>query len=84
MQGAVAPKLVTGYIVRKMSAGLVIVDVVIDQGGCRETSTPTCHDKPCSVKHGIIHYCVTNMPGAAARTSIPALNNVYGLLTGGN
>jgi len=56
-----------------MNAGSVIVDVSIDQGGCVETSRPTSHSDPVFVEHGIIHYCVTNMPGAYPRTSTLAL-----------
>ncbi|HKR16850.1 alanine dehydrogenase [Rhizorhapis sp.] len=56
--------------------GAVLVDVAIDQGGCFETSEPTTHDDPTYIVDGIVHYCVTNMPGAVARTSTYALNNV--------
>jgi alanine dehydrogenase len=73
--GAAAPKLVTADIVRRMKPGSVIVDVAIDQGGCCETSRPTTHDNPTYVVDGVIHYCVTNMPGAVPRTSTFALNN---------
>jgi alanine dehydrogenase len=59
-----------------MKAGSVLVDVAIDQGGCFETSRPTTHDAPTFVEEGIVHYCVANMPGAVARTSAYALNNV--------
>jgi len=72
--GAEAPKLVTAEIVRRMKPGSVIVDVAIDQGGCCETSRPTTHDDPTYVVDGVIHYCVTNMPGAVPRTSTFALN----------
>jgi alanine dehydrogenase len=58
-----------------MRRGSVIVDVAIDQGGCIETSRPTTHADPIYVEHGVVHYCVTNMPGAVARTSTFALNN---------
>ena len=58
-----------------MTKGGVIVDVAIDQGGCAETSRPTTHDDPYYDVSGIIHYCVTNMPGAYARTSTISLNN---------
>jgi alanine dehydrogenase len=58
-----------------MKTGAVIVDVAIDQGGCAETSRPTTHDDPTYVVDGVIHYCVTNMPGAVPRTSAHALNN---------
>ena len=73
--GAAAPKLVTADTVRRMKPGSVIVDVAIDQGGCCETSRPTTHDDPTYVVDGVIHYCVTNMPGAVPRTSTFALNN---------
>jgi alanine dehydrogenase len=73
--GAAAPKLVTRDMVRRMKAGSVLVDIAIDQGGCFETSRPTTHADPTYVEEGVIHYCVTNMPGAVARTSTFALNN---------
>ncbi|CAN0597094.1 unnamed protein product [Laminaria digitata] len=53
-----------------------MVDISIDQGGCFETSRPTSHDDPTFIEEGVVHYCVTNMPGAVARTSTLALNNV--------
>lgn len=74
--GAEAPKLITREHVRTMRAGSVIVDVAIDQGGCAETSRPTTHDDPTYVVDGVIHYCVTNMPGGVPKTSTQALNNV--------
>jgi alanine dehydrogenase len=58
-----------------MSEGSVIVDVAVDQGGCIETVKPTTHDNPTFKKHGVVHYCVANMPGAVARTSTFALTN---------
>lgn len=73
--GAAAPKLVTRSMIQKMRPGSVAVDVAIDQGGCFETSRPTTHAEPTYVEDGVIHYCVTNMPGAVARTSAVALNN---------
>jgi alanine dehydrogenase len=73
--GAAAPKLVTRSMLRKMRPGSVFVDIAIDQGGCAETSRPTSHDNPTYVEEGVIHYCVTNMPGAVPRTSTFALNN---------
>jgi alanine dehydrogenase len=73
--GAQAPKLVSRDMVRRMKPGSVIVDIAIDQGGCIETSRPTSHDAPTYLEHGVVHYCVTNMPGAVARTSALALNN---------
>jgi alanine dehydrogenase len=74
--GAAAPKLVTREMLGTMRAGSVLVDVAIDQGGCFETSHPTTHGNPTFVEQGIVHYCVANMPGAVARTSTYALNNV--------
>jgi alanine dehydrogenase len=73
--GASAPKLVTREMVRRMSNNGVLVDVAIDQGGCFETSRPTTHADPVYTEEGCIHYCVTNMPGAVARTSTFALTN---------
>jgi alanine dehydrogenase len=73
--GAAAPKLVTAAMIRSMHAGSVVVDIAIDQGGCFETSRPTTHADPTYVEYGVIHYCVTNMPGAVPRTSAFALNN---------
>ena len=73
--GAAAPKLVSEGLVRRMRAGSVVVDVAIDQGGCFETSRPTTLKEPTYTVDGIIHYCVTNMPGAVPRTSAHALNN---------
>ena len=74
-KGAKAPFVVTEEMVKSMQPGSVIVDVSIDQGGCIETSKPTSHSDPVYVKHGVIHYCVTNMPGAYPRTSTIALTN---------
>lgn len=73
--GAAAPKLVTREMVKKMRPGSVMVDVAIDQGGCFETSRPTSHNDPTYIVDGVVHYCVTNMPGGVARTSTFALNN---------
>jgi alanine dehydrogenase len=73
--GAAAPKLISVETVKAMKPGSVIVDVAIDQGGCAETSRPTTHSNPTYVAHDVVHYCVTNMPGAVARTSTFALNN---------
>ena len=74
--GAASPKLVTAETVRQMKAGSVVVDISIDQGGCFETSQPTTHAAPTYVVDNVVHYCVTNMPGAVPRTSTFALNNV--------
>ncbi len=73
--GAAAPKLVTRDMVSKMKKGAVMVDISIDQGGCFETSKPTTHAEPTFVLDGVVHYCVTNMPGAVPRTSTFALTN---------
>jgi alanine dehydrogenase len=73
--GAAAPRLVTREMLKKMHPGSVLVDVAIDQGGCFETSRPTTHAQPSYIIDNIVHYCVTNMPGAVARTSTIALNN---------
>ena len=73
--GAAAPKLVTAAMVKQMRPGSVLVDISIDQGGCFETSRPTTHAEPTYVVDGVVHYCVTNMPGAVARTSTFALTN---------
>jgi len=80
--GAEAPKLMTEEMVKKMKPNSVIVDVAIDQGGCIATSRPTSHSDPVYKIHNVSHYCVTNMPGAFARTSTFALTNTtlpYGL-----
>ncbi len=74
--GAKAPNLVTFEDLKIMKPGAVIIDVCIDQGGCCETSRPTTHSEPTYVVGGIVHYCVTNMPGAVGRTSTYALCNV--------
>ncbi|HYZ22965.1 MAG TPA: alanine dehydrogenase [Rhodopila sp.] len=73
--GAAAPKLVTREMVRHMRPGSVLVDIAIDQGGCFETSRPTTHAEPTFVQDGVVHYCVTNMPGAVPRTSTLGLTN---------
>jgi alanine dehydrogenase len=74
--GAAAPKLVTRDMVRRMKSGSALVDISIDQGGCFETSKPTTHAEPTYILDDVVHYCVTNMPGAVPRTSTFALNNV--------
>ncbi|HXZ69131.1 MAG TPA: alanine dehydrogenase [Alphaproteobacteria bacterium] len=74
--GARAPHVITRQMVHEMANGAVLVDVSIDQGGCSETSRPTTHANPTYLDEGVVHYCVTNMPGAVARTSTFALNNV--------
>ena len=74
--GAAAPKLVTRGMLKTMKRGSVLVDIAIDQGGCFETSHATTHADPVYEVDGVIHYCVANMPGAVARTSAFALNNV--------
>jgi alanine dehydrogenase len=80
--GAKAPKIIRREHLKLMKPGAVFVDVAIDQGGCSETSVPTSHTDPIYEVDGVLHYCVTNMPGAYARTSTFALNNrtiQYGL-----
>ncbi len=81
--GAKAPRLVTREMIKKMRPGSVVVDIAIDQGGCFETSRPTTHTNSSYVEEGVIHYCVTNMPGVVSRTSTFALTNstlIYGLM----
>ncbi len=73
--GASAPRIISRDLVKNMRRGSVIVDISIDQGGTAETSRPTTHAKPTYIEEGVVHYCVTNMPGALARTSTQALNN---------
>lgn len=73
--GAKAPKLVNWEMVASMRPGSVIVDVAIDQGGCFETSHPTSHSHPTYIEEDVVHYCVTNIPGAVARTSTLALTS---------
>ena len=73
--GAAAPKLVSAEMVSEMHTGAVMVDISIDQGGCFETSRPTTHAEPTHVVDDVVHYCVTNMPGAVPRTSTFALTN---------
>ena len=74
--GAATPKLINEEHVKRMQHGAVVVDISIDQGGCFETSRPTTHSEPTYVVDGVVHYCVTNMPGAVPRTSTFALTNV--------
>jgi alanine dehydrogenase len=73
--GSTAPKIVTRAMVANMKKGAVIVDVAIDQGGCVETARPTSHSNPSFTVDGVVHYCVTNMPGAVPNTSTLALTN---------
>lgn len=73
--GKTAPKLITKEMVKKMKPGSVIVDIAIDQGGCSETSRPTTHTEPTYLVDNVVHYCVTNMPGAVPRTSTQALTH---------
>ncbi len=73
--GARAPVLVRAEDLQTMKPGAVIVDVSVDQGGCVETTKPTTHSKPTYVVDGVVHYCVSNMPGAVGRTSTYALTN---------
>ena len=72
--GKQAPKVITKDMIGAMKPGSVIVDIAIDQGGCIETSRPTTHDDPVFLHDGVIHYCVTNMPGAVPLTATLALN----------
>lgn len=72
--GEPTQRLVTAEMVKSMEVGSVIVDVAIDQGGCFETSRPTTHSNPTYTEHGVIHYCVANMPGAVARTASERLS----------
>ena len=76
IEGARAPVLVSRDDLKLMKPGAVIIDVAVDQGGCIETTKPTTHSKPTYLVDGIVHYCVTNMPGAVGRTSSYALCNV--------
>jgi alanine dehydrogenase len=81
--GGRAPKLIRRDHLATMKRGAVIVDVAVDQGGCAETSRPTTHEDPVFVVDGIVHYCVSNMPGAVALSSTQALTSTtlpYGLL----
>lgn len=75
IRGSTTPKLVSRSLLKEMKKGSVIVDVAIDQGGCVETSMPTTHQNPTYVLDDIVHYCVTNIPGAVAKTSTIALTN---------
>ncbi|HOD51491.1 MAG TPA: alanine dehydrogenase [Candidatus Hydrogenedentes bacterium] len=80
--GARTPRLITDDLVSQMRPGSAFVDIAIDQGGCSDTSRPTTHHDPTYVVHDVVHYCVSNMPGAVPRTSTYALTNVtlgYGL-----
>lgn len=74
--GAKAPRLVTRAMLKLMRPGAVLVDVAVDQGGCCETTRPTSHSRPTYVVDGVVHYCVTNMPGAFSRSATFALTNV--------
>lgn len=75
IRGARSPILVPRWMLKKMKPGSVLVDVAIDQGGCAETSRPTTHASPTYLEEGIVHYCVTNIPGAVAVTSTYGLTN---------
>jgi alanine dehydrogenase len=76
LPGTKAPRIITEEMVKEMSQGSVIVDLAIDQGSCVETiDHATTFDDPVFIKHGVVHYCVANMPGAVARTSTLALTN---------
>jgi alanine dehydrogenase len=73
--GKTAPKLITREHLKQMGRGSALVDVSIDQGGCAETSRPTTHSEPTYTEEGVVHYCVTNMPGACARSATIGLTN---------
>ncbi|MDD5242137.1 MAG: alanine dehydrogenase [Sulfuricella sp.] len=75
LPGKRAPKLLSRALVQSMKPGSVLMDVAIDQGGCAETSRPTTHSSPTYTEEGVVHYCVTNMPAACARTATQALTN---------
>ncbi len=75
LPGSRPPKIVTRKMIRTMEKGSVLVDVAIDQGGCFETSRPTTHSDPVYIEEGIVHYCVSNMPGAFPRSSTLALTS---------
>lgn len=76
IKGAKAPKLITKDMLKDMRPGTVIVDVAVDQGGCFETTKATTHEDPTYIIDDVVHYCVTNMPGAVPYTSTVALTNV--------
>jgi len=76
LPGAAAPRLITADMVKDFMPGSVLVDVAVDQGGCFETTSATSHEDPVFVVDDVVHYCVTNMPGAVGRTSAHALCNV--------
>ena len=76
IKGAKAPKLITREMLKEMRPGTVLVDVVVDQGGCMETTRPTTHEDPTYIIDDVVHYCVANMPGAVPYTSTIALTNV--------
>ncbi|MCK0188836.1 alanine dehydrogenase [Arenibacter sp. F20364] len=76
LKGAKAPKIITRDMLKEMRPGTVIVDVAVDQGGCVETTRPTTHENPVYIIDDVVHYCVTNMPGAVPYTSTMALTNV--------
>ncbi|HXC57876.1 MAG TPA: hypothetical protein VN645_01090, partial [Steroidobacteraceae bacterium] len=73
--GESAPKLLRREHLKAMRPGSVLVDVAVDQGGCAETTRPTTQDSPTYIEEGVVHYCVTNMPGAVPRTSTAALTH---------
>jgi alanine dehydrogenase len=75
LPGKHAPKLISRALIQSMRPGSAFVDVAIDQGGCAATSRPTTHSKPLYVEEGVVHYCVTNMPAASARTATQALTH---------
>src|SRR5690606_13403407 len=72
-----SPVLVSDDMVQTMKTGAVIIDVSIDMGGCIETSEITTHDKPIFTKHGVIHYCVTNIPSRYTRSTSISISNIF-------
>ncbi len=76
IKGARAPVVITKDVIKRMKKGSVIIDIAIDQGGCVETSRPTTHSHPTFEVDGVIHYCVSNIPGIVPRTSTIALTNL--------
>ena len=75
--GKQAPKVVKNNMLEKMKPGAVLVDISIDQGGCFESSKPTTHDEPTYLYKDVLHYCVTNMPGAVPLTATEALIKLH-------
>ena len=74
--GERAPRVISEAMIKSMKRGSLVMDIAIDQGGCIETSRPTNHDDPIFVRHGVLHYCVPNMPGTVPQTSTPAITSL--------